>query len=142
MVFISEERIIKLERILANYPDILSEYGIKELIVKTYKFEKPVTSIELYSKKTDKIAKFIEELEEFFFVAYVPFPVSQNSEYSGLIFISRFRNLFDVAINYTKEHNGVLDEFADLSGILYGYSSKEIADYCSEERLKKYNLIR
>ena len=45
-------------------------------------------------------------------------------------------------MNYAKKHNGLLDEFADLSGILFGYSSKEVAKFCSEERLKKFNLIK
>ncbi len=49
---------------------------------------------------------------------------------------------FDVAMNYAKKHSGLLDEFADLSGILFGYSTKEVADYCLEERLKKYDLIK
>jgi hypothetical protein len=62
--------------------------------------------------------------------------------FSGLIFISRFKNLFDAVMNYAKKHNGLLDEFADLSGILFGYTPVEVADYCSEERLKKFNLIK
>jgi len=41
-----------------------------------------------------------------------------------------------------QEHPKLLDEFADLSGILIGYSSKEVAKYCSKERLKKFNLIK
>ena len=45
-------------------------------------------------------------------------------------------------MNYAKKHDGLLDEFADLSGILFGYTSKNVAEYCSEERLKKYNLMK
>ena len=56
--------------------------------------------------------------------------------------INRFKNLFEVAINYANKHKGLLDKFADLSGILYGYSPKEVAEYCSKERLKKFNLIK
>jgi len=69
-------------------------------------------------------------------------PNSQEFAFSGLIFISRFKNLFDAAMNYANKHNGLLDEFADLSGILFGYSSKEVAEYCSEERLKKKKLLK
>ncbi len=142
MVIISEERIKKLENVLANYPDMLSEFGIKQQIIKAFKFEKPLTSIELYSEKNEKIAKFIEELEDYFYVGHVHFTESRDTEISGLIFISRFKNLFDVAINYANQHKCMLDEFADLSGILYGYSSKEVAEYCSKERLKRFNLIK
>ena len=140
---ISEERIKKLEKILANYPDILSEFEIKEQIIKAFKFEKPLTSIELEGEDKEKIAQLMEELDNFFYTGRIYFePDSQESAFSGLIFISRFKNLFDAAMNYANKHNGLLDEFADLSGILFGYSPKEVADYCLEERFKKKNLIK
>jgi len=143
MAIISEERIKKLEKILSNYPDILSEFKIRNQIIKAFKFEKPLTSLELYDKNIQKVAQFMEMMEDFFFVGKTYFESeSQEFGFSGLIFVSRFKNVFNVAINYAKKHKSLLDEFADLSGILYGYSSKEVADYCSEERLKKYNLIK
>ncbi|GAI45066.1 unnamed protein product [marine sediment metagenome] len=140
---VSEERIKKLEEVLANYPDILSEFEIKEQIINAFKFEKPLTSIELEGEDKEKVAQLIEELENFFFTGRIYFePDSQESAFSGLIFISRFKNLFEAAMNYAKKHDGLLDEFADLSGILFGYSSKEVAEYCSEERLRKYKLLK
>jgi len=143
MVIISEEGIKKLEEVLANYPDILSEFEIKEHIIKAFKFEKPLTSIELEGENKEKVAQLMEELENFFFTGRIYFePDSQEFAFSGLIFISRFKNLFDAAMNYANKHNGLLDEFADLSGILFGYSPKEVAEYCSEERLKKKELIK
>ena len=143
MVIISEEGIKKLEKVLVNYPDILSEFGIKEQILKAFKFEKPLTSIELEGENKEKVAQLIEELENFFFIGHIYFePDSQECAFSGLIFISRFKNLFDAAMKYAKKHNGLLDEFADLSGILFGYSVKEVAEYCSEERLRKYKLLK
>ncbi len=143
MVFVSKERIKKLEKVLANYPDILSEFEIKEQIIKAFKFEKPLTSIEVEGENKEKVAQLMEELEEFFFVGKTYFESdSQDLGYSGLIFVSRFKNLFEVAMNYANKHNGLLDEFADLSGILFGYSCEEVANYCSEERLRKYRLIK
>lgn len=143
MVNISEERIKKLEKVLANYPDILSEYGIKNQITKAFKFEKPLASIELYDKKIQKVEQFMEEMEDFFFVGNTHFESeSQEFGFSGLIFVSRFKTVFDVAINYARKHKSLLDEFADLSGILFGKSPKEVAQYCSEERLKKYRLVK
>ena len=56
MSIIKEERIKKLEKILSNYPDILSESGIKKQIINTFKFEKPLASLELYDKNTQKVA--------------------------------------------------------------------------------------
>ena len=143
MAIFDEERIKKLEKVLANYPDILSEFEIKEQIIKAFKFEKPLTSIELEGENKEKVAQLMEELENFFFTGRIYFePDSQESAFSGLIFISRFKNLFDAAMNYAKKHNGLLDEFADLSGILFGYSSEEVAEYCLKERLRKFNLIK
>ena len=143
MVSISEKRIKKLEKLLANYSDILSEFEIKEQIIKTFKFEKPLTSIELEGENKEKVAQLMEELEIFFFTGYIYFePDSQESTFSGLIFISRFKNVFDAAINFANKHNGLLDEFADLSGILFGYSSKEVAEYCLEERFKKKEIVK
>ena len=143
MVIINEERIKKLEKVLANYPDILSEFEIKEQIIKAFKFEKPLTSIELEGENKEKVAQLTKGLENFFFTGQIYFePDSQESAFSGLIFISRFKNLFAAAMKYATKHNGLLDEFADLSGILFGYSSKEVAEYCSEERLRKYKLLK
>jgi len=143
MSIINEERIKKLEKVLTNYPDILSEFGIKKQIIKTFKFEKPLASLELYDKNTQKVALFMEEMEDFFFVGNTYFESeSQELGFSGLIFVSRFKNVFEVAKNYARKHKSLLDEFADLSGILFGKPPKEVAEYCSEERLKKFNLIK
>ncbi len=143
MVFVSKERVKKLEKILIIYSNLLSEFGIKDQIMEAFKFQKPLTSIEVDSEDSERVALFMKEMEHFFFVGHVYFePDSQEFGFFGLIIISRFKNLFDVAITYAKKHNGLVDEFADLSGILYGYSPEEIAEYCSKERLKKYNLIK
>jgi len=138
-----EETINKLENILVKYSDLLSEFEVKDQIISTFKFEKPLTSIEIEMEDTEIVEKFIEELENYFFVGHVHFePDSQEFGFSGLIFVSRFKNLFDVAMNYANEHNGLLDGFADSYGILCGISSKQVAEYCLKKRLKKYNLIK
>ncbi len=143
MFIINEERIKKLKGILANYSDILSEFGIKGQIIKAFSFEKPLTSIEVDGEDNDRAKQFMKELENFFFVGRTYFePDSQEFGFSGLIFISRFKNLLDVVLNYANDHNGLLDKFADLSGIIFGYSSEQVVKYCSQERLKKFNLIK
>jgi hypothetical protein len=45
-------------------------------------------------------------------------------------------------VYHAKEHGGMLDGFADLSGILFGKPIKEVARYCSQESLKKFNFIK
>ena len=45
-----------------------------------------------------------------------------------------------MAQDYAKKNNGLSDKFADLSGILYGYSPKEVVQYCFKKEL--YNLIK
>jgi len=143
MAFINKEKIRKLEEIIAYYPDILSEFEIKDQIIKAFKFEKPLTSIEVDREDNEKVIQFMKEMEDFFFVGHIYFePESREFRFSGLIFISRFKNLLDVVIKYANEYNGLLDEFADLSGILCGISTEEVAEYCSKERLKKFNLMK
>ena len=94
MDFVSEERIKKLEKILDNYPDILGEFGIKDQIIKAFKFEKPLTSIEVDSEDNKKVVQFMKEMENFFFVGHSYFePDSREFGFSGLIFVSRFKNV-------------------------------------------------
>ncbi len=143
MVTISEERIKNLEKVIADYPDILSEFEIKDQILNAYKFQKPLTSIEVESENNEKVSQLMKELESFFFVGHSFFePDSREFGFSGLIFVTRFKNVLNVALYYANKHNGLLDEFADLSGILCGISYEEVAKYCSKERLMKYNLIK
>ena len=86
---------------------------------------------------------FIEELEEFFFVGQVYFdPELPQSTFSGVVFVSLFKDMLDVMVYYANKHNGMLDAFAGFSGILFGYSSEEVTQYCSQERLKKFNLLK
>ena len=142
MVFISKERVARLGEVLSSYRDILDKSRIREQIIKAFRFENPATIFKLYDKKVKRIASFIEELEEFFYAGCVYFdPKPSESAFSGLILISRFRNLFDVATNYANKHDGRLDKFPDLLRIFSGKPLKDIAKYCSPERLKELENI-
>lgn len=142
MVFVSKERVAKLEDVLNNYLDVLNKSEIREQIIRAFRFENPATIFKLYDKKINKIVSFIRELEEFFYAGCVYFdPKPDESAFSGLIIISRFRNLFDVATYYANKHNGRLDRFPDLSHILSGKPLKDIAKYCSPERVKELENI-
>ena len=136
MVIIDTRQVKKLEDVIAKYSEIHNE---RESLIKTFRFEKPLASIELYHKDSQKVLEIMKELEEFFFVAYVHIERHHSEE---LLFMSRFRNLVDVAEIYAKDYNGFFDEYADISGLLFGYSTNKIAEYCSQERLQKFNLIK
>ena len=133
---VNHERIMRLEEVLAKYPDILLSYQEgkdiypKDLIMDAYAFEKPLTSIEIDDIKSKKVLQLIKDLEEFFFVRYTSYE----------IYISRFKSLCNVAIDKPRNKIGLSDEFADLAGILYGYSPKEVVQYCLKRR--KYHLIK
>lgn len=137
----SKERIKKLEKVLDDYRYIFTEGENREQIIRAFKSEKPVTSIEFCDIKAQVIKRFIEELKEFFLVGQVYFdPESPRTTFSGDVYVSRFKDLLNVMMYYAIKHNGMLDGFADLSGLLVGYSIKEVAQYCFKERL--YNLIK
>ena len=72
-----------------QHPDILLKYKERKfpevypevLILETFTFEKPLTSVEIDDLKPKRVLQFIEDLEKFFFVTY------KHNE----IHISRFR---------------------------------------------------
>lgn len=140
--FCSPERIRQLEVVLDNYrPEIISGYWVVEEIMGAFTSNKPVTSIDLaVGVKTEVLKKFIEELSEFFSVDSVPEP--SGSKFTGDVFVSRFKNSFRVMMDYAKKYNGISEDFADLAGILVGYSPKEVAQYCSHDRMKDFGLIK
>lgn len=138
---ISNEKVVRLEEVLAKYPDILLKYKERKypevypdvLILETFKFENPLTSIEIDDMKSKRALQFIEDLKEFFFVNY-----NLNE-----IYISRFRTLCGLPIGkFEREGKKIKlsDRNADLAGISYGYSLKQIVQYYFKEGL--YHLIK
>ena len=57
MIIVNKERVKNLKKIIAKYPDILSDDDIEDSVVKTFTFEKTLASIELYDKKTEIVVK-------------------------------------------------------------------------------------
>ena len=138
----SRKRIRGLKKVLSNYHMLSRDFEVKE-IMGAFKSKKPVTSVELYNIRASVIEKFIEELSEFFFVGQVYFdPESPRTKFSGDVFVSRSKELLDLMVYHAKKRSGMLDGFADLSGILFGTPLKEVARYCSQESLTKYNFIK
>lgn len=137
MISINLNQIESLKVLIDKYTDIFSDLDIKDLVLKTFNFERPITSIKIIAEDNKKVFQFMRKMEPFFFVSYTHFEFdSKNSRYSILIFISRFRTLVNVVIDYANKYNGKLDEFADLIRLFFGYSSKKIAQYCLEKRPK------
>ena len=142
--YCSPERIKELEKVLGNYLDIFDDGGTIDQVLRAFKSEKPVTSIELVSVNPNIVKKLIIELEEFFFVGQgYSDPDLLEYTFSGDLFVSRFKNLLDILVYYSNKHHGVFARFADLAGfLLLGKPPKEIAQYCSQKRLKKHNFVK
>ena len=115
-----------------DYKDVLND------VRGAYLGEKPVSSIELYNITQD-IEEWVERMEAYFFVRVRKIKKSKK-EFSGEIYISRFKTIGEVALKSRKSRRFKLGkvkyrEYADLDGLLHGYSPEEIYDYCVEQGL-------
>lgn len=134
----SSDKIKRLEKVLTKYLDIIlmyKDYGLypNVLIVDTFLFNKHFTSIDVANIEPKRVAQFIEDLEEFFFVNYDYIEVH----------ISRFKTLGKVALGEMKiegEKVRLSDRYADLAGLFYGYPPKLIVQYCLKK--SKDHLIK
>ena len=119
-VDVSDESIRELYTILNNYNEVLRYVSSKwhtqlDLILMTFRLEKPVTSIELYPESDSVVSSLEEDLSDFFFVY----------RDDKILYISRFRTLIEIIEN----QDGLSDSNADLGGILYGFSPENVAGY-------------
>ena len=140
---IEKEKVENLGKVLKRYEGLFAEARPDVVtldVVKAYRFEKPLTSIEIYDRKAESVRQFMKALEEYFFVSPTTDSISDDigSQFEGLVFVSRFKTLVEVAVEY----EGLSDAVGDLAGVLYGYPLKSIASYCSKERLKACGLIK
>jgi hypothetical protein len=93
-----------------------------------YNLRKPLTDIEIYDEPIYRVREFVARMREFFFVEMYECPrlVYEPDKFNGGILVSRFKTLPTLAAQY----DGLSDRYADLAGVLYGYSLRDIADYC------------
>lgn len=134
---VSEERVRSLEKALDNDLDALKCSGLKNQILRPYKFEVSVALIELYDRKTEERTKLIEDLEEFFFVGDIYFySEPRESKLFGVILVSRFKGLFDLAMYCAKKYKGQFDRIPDLSRVLFDAPLKKIAVRLQENELE------
>jgi len=139
---VSEERVRRLERVLDNSLSALKGPELKDQVIRPFRFEVPVAFIELYDRKNERRTKLIENLEEFFFVGVVYFySEPKEAKLFGVILVSRFKGLFDIAMYYAKKYNGQFDRVPGLSWVLFGTPFKKVEDNCSQERIKELEVI-
>ncbi len=137
---VKEERIRSLENLLDSYPGVLREPEERDQVMRSFKFRINAALIKLYEKKTERRAKFIEELEQFFFVGEAYFyPEPKKSKLFGMIIVSRFKDLLDVALNNAKKYRGQFEKMPDLSWILFDTPFKII--YPSQDQIKELETI-
>jgi len=138
-----EKKAEVLESIIDEFPEHLFPPEIKNSIMQAYRFRKPLTSIEIDGVRDGMVNDFKRELDGFFLVECIEDEKkSETSLFSGNIFISRYKHVFDFAIKLFREYGGKLDQVADLFGILFGYPAEEVARYCLTERMSKLELIK
>ena len=106
---INGENISLLSDLLKKYENIFNEAGVSELVVEAYEFKKPLTEIEIFDEPYSKVLDLIRELEPFLFVDQVFLKKDgskggkepkASGKYNGLVLVSRFRTLIDVALIY------------------------------------------
>ena len=118
--YANKERVKNLKLLLVNHSDILKNLKGKNQIIRSFKFKNKVAFIELYDKRTERRTKLIEELGEFFFVGELYFyPEPKESILFGMIIVSRFKDLLNIAMYYAKKFKGQFEKVPDLSWILF-----------------------
>ncbi len=139
---ITNQSILELETFLNTHQHAFSDGGAQESVMKTFRREKPLSSIELHDAGPEFFTTLINELSKFFFVGHY---CKEKPDSSGLfdsIYLSRLKHVVDTAVDYAIKFKGNFDKYADIIGILFGYSTKEVAEYCSKERFDGLDLTK
>ena len=118
----------ELKNELDKYEEFFNElgYDFYDQIIDAYLLKKPLTGIEFFNKEWN-LDPFIASLSKFFFVEIC---YGKKKGYFAEVYVSRFKTILDVAQQYRLD--GI---FVDLEGLFYGYSPKEIFDYCVRKQL-------
>lgn len=136
---VKEIMIEDLKNFIEKYADLYEEEGVEDLILGTFNFEKPLTEIEIYKKNIEDVIKFLNELEEFFYVEFFNHSKSKN-KFTGVIHISRFLSVIEVVKGFN--HLQPYEDFTDLRGILFGYSLIEVAEFCVKNKSNDFDLVK
>ncbi len=139
IVSIDKEQIEELKSVLDKYRYIFEDGNTSKFVLDTFKFERMGTSIDFEQVKEESMSKIYnlkKDLEEFFFVSL------SRVDLMVSLFHSRFKNSNCAPVYFFEDLEGTFDEFADVMGSFVGYSPKEIAHFCSQERMQVYGLIK
>ena len=128
---VKKEAINELNEIIEKYNNLYEEKDIEHLILQAYTLDKVLTEIEIFKKDIDEVLRYIDELEKFFFVDYLNHS-KRNKKFTGVVHITRFLSVLDVVKEFG--HLQPYEDYHDLRGILFGYSLKEIAEFCIKNK--------
>ena len=148
MELINMKKYKELKKVLKIYRDLLTEMDrvrIDKQILQAYVYDKSLTCIEIEHGKYESVLQLVEKLDKFFFVLHAPYKAEPEiNGYVGDIFITRFKNVYEIVKSLVEkdifENKGLLsrgfvDKYADLFGILFGYTHREVALYCLKAKL-------
>jgi hypothetical protein len=141
-VLIDEKKINQLKEIISKNIKIFEDGYTKRDVLEAFKFGKPATSIEFENGDLEKIQSLAQELEEFFFVSQARMPPNEEHGTLDFIFISRIEYLVEILKYFAEKFEGNYEAFAGVAGLLLRYTPKEIAQYCSTERMKDLKIIK
>jgi len=149
---INKQNYEELESILSKYPELLTEYNgnikIDRYVIRSFKEKKILTCIEIQEGDYENVEQFCEELKEFFFVICLSYDF-QPENYRWDIFITRFEKAFNIVKclidkeldrNYGELSGSIIEKYPRTFGTLFGYSLKEVTQYCKKERKFKQSL--
>ncbi len=129
----------KFKKLFVNedYKTVLSN------IKRAFVLEKPLTGVELNAVKLNDITRkyiktFIKCMEKYFFTEVFDYSESED-EFSGEIFISRFKRFIAAEVAYKKLEDEGYGEMIDWNGLIFGYSLPEIFAHC---RKKNKDLVK
>lgn len=120
----------------ADYPpalaeldtSICAEVNADTLVRDAYRLTKPLTGLEIYGVPTVEVEELVAVLDAHFHVDVNRHNADEDEDFSGVVYVSRFRTLPRVAAEY-----GLSDtKHTDLAGVLFGYDLPDVADYSEE----------
>lgn len=123
--------------------------SVKQYFEEMEQLRKPMTNLEIYNRDWREVLRFKESLESLGYYTSFNFDVfrignkiapgqtKDTETVSYTLNISPFKTLVDVARVF-----GYNDRVADLAGLLVGYSTRDIWDYCVKRGIPVVNPER
>lgn len=106
--------------------DVCAEVDADTLVRDAYTLAKPLSGLEIYGTPQQDVDEFVDVLDEFFHLSKTRYD-APDGEFSGVLYISRFKTLPEVATEYNLSDT----TNTDLAGVLFGYDLPDVATYAS-----------